>query len=617
MPNPTYLPANRVAITDAQTNIVAREWYLFFQNLLALAEANGGGGGGSGTVTSVNVFGGSTGLTTTGGPITTSGTISIGGTLNVLSGGTGATTASGALANLGAYAASNPAGYTSNLGTVTSVAALTLGTTGTDLSSTVATGTTTPVITLNVPTASATNRGVLSAADWTTFNSKGSGTVTSVTGTAPVSSSGGATPAISMAAATTSVDGYLTSTDWNTFNSKLSPFGSQTANFFYAAPNGVAGTPTFRAVVAADIPTLNQNTTGSAGSVANALTAGTGISYSAGTTYDGSAAVTINNSAPMTYPGAGIANSTGTAWGASYTTTGSGTTLALATSPSLVTPLLGTPTSGNFTTGTFTWPTFNQNTTGTAARWTTARLLAGNSVTGAANVPFANKFVVQGTTDTGLSGAQFLGALGTGIVKNTTTTGVLSIAVAADFPTLNQNTTGTASNVTGTVAIANGGTGQTTQTTAFDALAPTTTKGDLIVHNGTDNVRLPIGSDTLFLVADSGSANGLKWAVATGTGVAIGNDTTTTTDLYPAFVNATTGSTSFVYTSPGKYLYKPSTGELTSEYFVADNGIFLNKQTLDQNYTVAAGYSGSSTGPITLISGITITVSTGSRWVVL
>jgi hypothetical protein len=57
-------------------------------------------------------------------------------------------------------------------GTVTSVAALTLGTTGTDLSSSVATGTTTPVITLNVPTASATNRGALSAADWTTFNNK-------------------------------------------------------------------------------------------------------------------------------------------------------------------------------------------------------------------------------------------------------------------------------------------------------------------------------------------------------------------------------------------------------------------------------------------------------------
>jgi hypothetical protein len=69
------------------------------------------------------------------------------------------------------------------VGTVTSVAALTLGTSGTDLSSTVANGTTTPVITLNVPTASASNRGALSAADWTTFNGKQNALTNPVTGT--------------------------------------------------------------------------------------------------------------------------------------------------------------------------------------------------------------------------------------------------------------------------------------------------------------------------------------------------------------------------------------------------------------------------------------------------
>lgn len=112
----------------------------------------------------------------------------------------------------------------------------------------------------------------------------------------------------------------------------------------------------------------------------------------------------------------------------------------------LTTPALGTPASGALTNCTF--PTLNQNTTGSAAKWTTARNLAGNSVDGSANVAFANKFIVQGTADTGLSGAQFLGALGTGIVKNTTTTGVMSIAVAGDFPTLNQNTTGSAATLT-------------------------------------------------------------------------------------------------------------------------------------------------------------------------
>ncbi|CAB5238308.1 hypothetical protein UFOVP162_31 [uncultured Caudovirales phage] len=189
-------------------------------------------------------------------------------------------------------------------------------------------------------------------------------------------------------------------------------------------------------IQAADVPTLNQNTTGSAGSVANSLTSGTGISFSAGTTYNGSAAITINNSLPMVYPGAGIPNSTGTAWGTSYTTSGSGSVIALATSPVFVTPTLGTPVSGNFSTGTFTWPTFNQNTTGTAA------------------------------------------------------------------------------NVTGTVAIINGGTGQTTASAAFNALSPITTTGDLILGNGTNSAtRLGIGTNGYVLTSNGTTAT---WAAATG-----------------------------------------------------------------------------------------------------
>lgn len=56
----------------------------------------------AGSVTSVNVAGGTTGLTTSGGPITTSGTITLGGTLAVAHGGTGATAAPAARTNLGA-----------------------------------------------------------------------------------------------------------------------------------------------------------------------------------------------------------------------------------------------------------------------------------------------------------------------------------------------------------------------------------------------------------------------------------------------------------------------------------------------------------------------------------
>lgn len=83
------------------------------------------------------------------------------------------------------------------------------------------------------------------------------------------------------------------------------------------------------------------NTTGNTLSKAT-LTQGTGITIT-----NGAGAITIANASPMTYPGAGIPNSTGSAWGTSYSTTGSGTVVALATSPSFTTPVLGTPTSGN------------------------------------------------------------------------------------------------------------------------------------------------------------------------------------------------------------------------------------------------------------------------------
>ena len=104
----------------------------------------------------------------------------------------------------------------------------------------------------------------VSALDAATFRTAigagtGSGTVTGVTATSPVASSGGTAPVISLSA------GY---------GDTLNPYASKTANFVLAAPTGVAGVPTFRAIVAADIPTLNQNTTGSSGScTGNAATA--------------------------------------------------------------------------------------------------------------------------------------------------------------------------------------------------------------------------------------------------------------------------------------------------------------------------------------------------------
>lgn len=119
---------------------------------------------------------------------------------------------------------------------------------------------------------------------------------------------------------------------------------------------------------------------------------------------------------------------------------------------------------------------------------------------------------------------------GTRLAGNTTTTkqllsqtgnGTVSAApvwaalVSGDIPNNAANTSGTASNVTGTVAIANGGTGQTTASTAFNALSPLTTKGDILVYS-TTNTREPIGADGTVLTADSTQTTGMKWATAGG-----------------------------------------------------------------------------------------------------
>ena len=142
-------------------------------------------------------------------------------------------------------------------GTVTSVS----GTTGRITS----TGGTTPVIDLASGVASAGTTGSSTLIPVVTIDTYGrvtsittaanpQGTVTSVTGTSPVVSSGGTTPAISMAAATTSTNGYLTSTDWNTFNGKQ-PAGTYVTSVSVVSANGFAGTVTTGATPAITLTT--------------------------------------------------------------------------------------------------------------------------------------------------------------------------------------------------------------------------------------------------------------------------------------------------------------------------------------------------------------------------
>ena len=150
--------------------------------------------------------------------------------------------------------------------------------------------------------------------------------------------------------------------------------------------------------------------------------------------------------------------------------------------------------------------------------------------------------------------------------------------------------------VSGTLPIANGGTGQTTATSAFNALAPsqTSNSGKYLTTDGTNT----------------------SWATVNA-GASLSNDTSTSSNLYPIFASATTGTPTTIYTSNAKYLYKPSTGELSVSAPVAANGIFVNNATVSASYTIGSGYNGHSVGPMTIASGQSVTVASGQRWLVL
>ena len=168
---------------------------------------------------------------------------------------------------------------------------------------------------------------------------------------------------------------------------------------------------------------------------------------------------------------------------------------------------------------------------------------------------------------------------------------------------------GTALAVTGTVAV----TGALTAT--LDSTFSST--GALTISKGTTAERPTPASGMLRFnttTTEFEGYNGSAWASVGG--AALSNDTSTATDVFPLFANATTGTASTLFTGNAKLLYKPSTGEFQASVPVALNGIVVNSQTVATSYTIGSGYSAMSAGPITLSGGVVVTVTSGSRWVV-
>lgn len=161
-----------------------------------------------------------------------------------------------------------------------------------------------------------------------------------------------------------------------------------------------------------------------------------------------------------------------------------------------------------------------------APKLSTARLLAGNSFDGSANTTFANKFIVQGTTDTGLTGAQFLGALGTGIVKNTTSTGILSIAAnGTDYTLLTAQSCSAGSHIS--VLTAAGGSTCTADSGGGSSGLATTT---------------PWNAGQLAMVVNNATVGGISTTTLAGTGVISITNTPFVIGASPAVASLTGGA---------------------------------------------------------------------------
>jgi len=236
------------------------------------------------------------------------------------------------------------------------------------------------------------------------------------------------------------------------------------------------------------------------------------------------------------------------------------------------------------------------------------------------------------------------GGVVTLLASNAATTNVSSISFGSTGLTPSTATTG-AVTVAGTLAIANGGTAQTSFTAGQIHYGSFSTSANLFYDSantrlgvgtsspavtaafvGTDAMLLPKGTTAQQPTGVAGylrfnttttqfeGYNGTAWSSVGG--AAISNDTSTSSFEYPLFAAATSGTALTVYTSNAKLLYKPSTGEFQASELAASNGLFLNATTVAASYTIGTGYNAMSVGPVTVASGQSVTVSSGQRWLV-
>jgi hypothetical protein len=127
------------------------------------------------------------------------------------------------------------------------------------------------------------------------------------------------------------------------------------------------------------------------------------------------------------------------------------------------------------------------------------------------------------------------------------------------------------------------------------------------------------GNTTYYTIVLQG---GSEWEVGLGTytssGTTLSRDTVLSSSNSNNAVNFSAGTKNVFCDYPApKAVYGDSTNTAFQAQFAASNGLMMNNMTVGTTFTIPTGYSASSVGPVTVSGGVTITVPSGSRWVVL